>query len=90
MSQLGAIQARLSGDAVSLQAEIDSLREDLQKHQDPQRMQLIQEMIAVCAHEHIAFHVLCSESVVLVGSYEPNVSNTRTSNRIRGGRTRHH
>lgn len=48
LSQTEAVQAQLARDAEALQAQIDSLREELQKHQDPQKMQLIQEMISVC------------------------------------------
>ena len=48
LSQLEAVQTRLAQDVEIIQAEIDSLRAELEVHQDPQRMQLIQEMISVC------------------------------------------
>ena len=42
-----AVQARLVQQEKDLQAEIDSLKKELRKDQDPSRMQLIQEMISV-------------------------------------------
>ena len=47
LGQLEAVQARLAQNERDLQAEIDALREELRKDQDPSRMQLIQEMISV-------------------------------------------
>ncbi|KAI0744093.1 Vps53-like protein [Daedaleopsis nitida] len=46
LGQLEAVQARLAENERDLQAEIDALREELRKDQDPSRMQLIQEMIS--------------------------------------------
>ncbi|KAI0745870.1 Vps53-like protein [Earliella scabrosa] len=46
LGQLEAVQARLAQNERELQAEIDALREELRKDQDPSRMQLIQEMIS--------------------------------------------
>ncbi|KAI5123978.1 hypothetical protein M0805_006390 [Coniferiporia weirii] len=46
LSQLEDVQTRLTQDTQELQAEIDSLRAELQRSQDPQKMQLIQEMIS--------------------------------------------
>ncbi|CDO68963.1 hypothetical protein BN946_scf184782.g11 [Trametes cinnabarina] len=46
LGQLEAVQARLAESERALQSEIDSLREELRKDQDPSRMQLIQEMIS--------------------------------------------
>ena len=48
LAQLEAVQARLAQDVEAIQAEIDELRAELQRDQDPQKMQLIQEMISVC------------------------------------------
>ena len=48
LAQLEAVQARLAQDVEAIQAEIDALRVELQRDQDPQKMQLIQEMISVC------------------------------------------
>lgn len=50
LGQLEAVQSRLAEDERALQSEIDSLREELRKDQDPSRMQLIQEMISVSWH----------------------------------------
>ena len=47
LGQLEAVQARLAQNEQDLQAELDALREELRKDQDPSRMQLIQEMISV-------------------------------------------
>ena len=41
------MQTRLAQQERDLQAEIDVLREELRRDQDPSRMQLIQEMISV-------------------------------------------
>ncbi|OAX41129.1 hypothetical protein K503DRAFT_713205 [Rhizopogon vinicolor AM-OR11-026] len=46
LSQLETIQARLSQNERDLQCEIDTLREELRRDQDPNRMQMIQEMIS--------------------------------------------
>ncbi|KAI0633222.1 Vps53-like protein [Trametes polyzona] len=46
LGQLEAVQARLAENERALQSEIDSLREELRRDQDPSRMQLIQEMIS--------------------------------------------
>ncbi|EIW62635.1 uncharacterized protein TRAVEDRAFT_160554 [Trametes versicolor FP-101664 SS1] len=46
LGQLEAVQARLAENERALQDEIDSLREELRRDQDPSRMQLIQEMIS--------------------------------------------
>ena len=48
LGQLEAVQAKLAQNERELQAEIDALREELSKDQDPSRMQLLQEMISVC------------------------------------------
>ena len=47
LGQLEAVQAKLAQNERELQDEIDALREELRKDQDPSRMQLIQEMISV-------------------------------------------
>lgn len=52
LGQIEAVQNRLTENEKELQLEIDSLRAELRREQDPNRMQLIQEMISVriCAH----------------------------------------
>lgn len=47
LGQLQAVQARLAENEKELQLEIDSLQAELRREQDPNRMQLIQEMISV-------------------------------------------
>ncbi|TDL24222.1 hypothetical protein BD410DRAFT_786323 [Rickenella mellea] len=46
LSQIGAVQSRLKQNELQLQAEIDALCSELQKDHDPNKMQLIQEMIS--------------------------------------------
>ncbi|KAH9944691.1 Vps53-like protein [Amylocystis lapponica] len=46
LGQLEAVQARLADNERELQREIDSLKAELRRDQDPSRMQLIQEMIS--------------------------------------------
>lgn len=46
LSQLETMQARLSQNERDLQDEIDALKEELRHDQDPDRMQMIQEMIS--------------------------------------------
>ncbi|KAH7888924.1 Vps53-like protein [Phlebopus sp. FC_14] len=45
LSQLESVQAKLAQDERDLQNEISALQEELRRDQDPNRMQLIQEMI---------------------------------------------
>ncbi|OSD06968.1 hypothetical protein PYCCODRAFT_1431153 [Trametes coccinea BRFM310] len=46
LGQLEAVQSKLAESERALQHEIDTLRAELRKDQDPSRMQLIQEMIS--------------------------------------------
>ncbi|KAJ3481813.1 hypothetical protein NLI96_g7407 [Meripilus lineatus] len=50
LSQLDAVQARLTQTEQDLQKQIDELQLELSRDQDPNRMQLIQEMISVGLH----------------------------------------
>lgn len=52
------IQDRLRRDAAALQGEMDALHEELKTHQDPQKMQLIQEMIAVSGRSSTVLQAL--------------------------------
>ena len=47
LGELEAVQQRLADDERQLKAQIDELTEELKANQDPNRMQLIQEMISV-------------------------------------------
>ena len=49
LALLEAVQTKLTENQRDLQREIDSLKEELRQNQDPNRMQLIQEMISVRA-----------------------------------------
>jgi hypothetical protein len=44
---IASTQARLKDDQAALQQEIDTLQDELRRDQDPARMQIIQELIAV-------------------------------------------
>jgi chaperonin cofactor prefoldin len=55
LGQIEAARQRLADDERTLQNEIETLRAELQKSHDPQRMQTIQEMISVCKAGDCAF-----------------------------------
>ena len=46
LGQIDIVKAKLAQDELELRREVDSLREELKRDQDPGRMQLIQEMIS--------------------------------------------
>lgn len=48
LAQLENIQAKLETNRQAIQSELDELFEQLQQNQDPNRMQIIQELISVC------------------------------------------
>lgn len=47
LGQIDAVKTKLAQNELELQREVDSLRGELKKDQDPGRMHLIQEMISV-------------------------------------------
>ena len=47
LGELEAVQQRLVDSERQMKAQIDELTEELKTNQDPNRMQLIQEMISV-------------------------------------------
>lgn len=47
LGELEVIQQRLADNEREIKAQIDELTEELKANQDPNRMQLIQEMISV-------------------------------------------
>lgn len=47
LGELEAVQQRLADSERKMKAQIDELTEELKTNQDPNRMQLIQEMISV-------------------------------------------
>ena len=76
------VRSKLAKDAQDVQTEIESLRRELRRDHDPHKMQLIQEMISVCTHHFqvtIVILLIISHSQSCIGSYEPNVTDTRTS-----------
>jgi len=56
LEQLDALQNKLQNDRVAIQNELDALFDELQKSQDADRMQIIQELISV--RESLSFHAL--------------------------------
>ena len=47
LGELEAVQQRLADNEREMKAQIDELTEELKANQDPNRMQVIQEMISV-------------------------------------------
>jgi hypothetical protein len=47
LGELEAVQQRLAGNELEMKIQIEELTEELKGNQDPNRMQLIQEMISV-------------------------------------------
>ena len=47
LGELEAVQQRLADNERQMKAQIDELTEELKTNQDPNRIQLIQEMISV-------------------------------------------
>ena len=47
LGELEAVQQRLADNERQMKVQIDELTEELKTNQDPNRMQLIQEMISV-------------------------------------------
>jgi hypothetical protein len=47
LEHLDTIQHKLQSDRMAIQSELDVLFGELQKSQDPDRMQIIQELISV-------------------------------------------
>ena len=47
LGELEAVQQRLADSERQMKAQIDELAEELKANQDPNRMQVIQEMISV-------------------------------------------
>ena len=76
------MQTRLAQQERDLQAEIDVLREELRRDQDPSRMQLIQEMISVRAciisgsERNIQGEHMPRIYLECTGTFRPNVSHT--------------
>ncbi|EJD03009.1 uncharacterized protein FOMMEDRAFT_108090 [Fomitiporia mediterranea MF3/22] len=66
LAQLEAVQIRLAQDVELIQAEIDSLHAELQRNQDPQKMQLIQEMISELMSQMSRIREQATESEAVV------------------------
>ena len=47
LGELEAVQQRLADNERQMKAQVDELTEELKANQDPNRMQMIQEMISV-------------------------------------------
>ncbi|KAF9793124.1 Vps53-like protein [Thelephora terrestris] len=66
LGELEAVQQRLAGDERQLKAQIDELTEELKANQDPNRMQLIQEMISELLGQMSRIQEKASESEAIV------------------------
>lgn len=55
LAKLEAVQNKLNDDRIEIQNELDTLIGELQANQDPERMQIIQELISVRSHHCCAF-----------------------------------
>ncbi|KAG8906708.1 Vacuolar protein sorting-associated protein 53 [Tulasnella sp. 403] len=66
LSELEAIQAKLATQQQELQSEIDVLRGELRKNQDPGRMQLIQELISELLSQMNRIREKATESEAIV------------------------
>lgn len=87
LGQIDAVKTKLAQNELELQREVDSLREELKKDQDPGRMHLIQEMISVS----IALSSFsCSCLTRPLGSAWSNVANTRKGHRVGSRRKEYH
>ncbi|KAF8606385.1 hypothetical protein BDV93DRAFT_520691 [Ceratobasidium sp. AG-I] len=66
LAQADAIQARLNGELREIQNEIDTLRAELRRDQEPARMQLIQELIAELLAQMSRIREKAAESEAIV------------------------
>jgi hypothetical protein len=55
LAHIDAVSSHLAEVQIELQKEIDSLRSELASNQEPEKMQLIQEMISVCCGSHMSW-----------------------------------
>ena len=70
LGELEAVQQRLAENERQIKAQIDELTEELKANQDPDRMQLIQEMISVRSFTASGFYELlrrCGRTQELLG-----------------------
>src|SRR5262245_26309197 len=58
LAQIELVQARLEETQMQMQKEIELLQAELRRNQDPERMQLIQEMISVRIYSSCIHHNL--------------------------------
>ncbi|KAF5348642.1 hypothetical protein D9758_006764 [Tetrapyrgos nigripes] len=68
-----AVQAKLAEDQRAIQKEIDALREQLKRNQDPDRMQLIQEMISELLGQMSRIQEKATESEAVVRSITKDI-----------------
>ncbi|KAI6033241.1 Vps53-like protein [Pisolithus orientalis] len=75
LTQLEAVQGRLAEDERLLQQEIDTLEEELRRDQDPNRIQLIQEMISDILGQMSRIREKASESEAVVRNITKDIQN---------------
>lgn len=78
LAHIDAVNARLAETQNGLQKEIDSLQVELTRNQDPEKMQLIQEMISVSYD----FFSITQWLIPRPGSVRADVAHPREGNRI--------
>ncbi|KAF5383425.1 hypothetical protein D9757_006101 [Collybiopsis confluens] len=73
LAHTAAVQARLAENQREIQKEIDALHEQLKKNQDPDRMQLIQEMISELLGQMSQIREKATESEAVVRSITKDI-----------------
>ncbi|KIK69081.1 hypothetical protein GYMLUDRAFT_214055 [Collybiopsis luxurians FD-317 M1] len=73
LAHTGAVQAWLAENQREIQKEIDALREQLKRNQDPDRMQLIQEMISELLGQMSRIREKATESEAVVRSITKDI-----------------
>ncbi|KLO18398.1 hypothetical protein SCHPADRAFT_993623 [Schizopora paradoxa] len=73
LANIETIQTRLAEDAHDLRQEIESLKEELETEQDPQRMQLLQEMISDLMGQMSRIREQATESEAVVQSITKDI-----------------
>ncbi|KAK7473107.1 Vacuolar protein sorting-associated protein 53 [Stygiomarasmius scandens] len=73
LAHIEAVQAKLAEDQRAIQNEIDILREQLKRNQDPDRMQMIQEMISELLGQMSRIREKATESEAVVRSITKDI-----------------
>lgn len=82
LAHIDGINAHLAETQHQLQNEIESLQLELRRSQDPERMQLIQEMISVSQVIHMPSGHRVNSTWIHSGPIGSNVTHPRKGNRV--------